>query len=144
MQFRFNRAASFCASLGLALLLAATGCRSYEKETAPVRGTVTLDGQPIPGATVMCAPPSGRAASGVVGPDGSFALSTYGKGDGAIIGRHPVAVFPPSPLNEAAVMPAWAAKLPMKYQNTASSGLVCEVKRGEDNVLTIELSSTAR
>ncbi|MDZ7618744.1 MAG: hypothetical protein U1E05_17200, partial [Patescibacteria group bacterium] len=59
----------------------------------PVRGVVTLDGQPVAGAAVMFMPNSGgRPAIGVTDKDGGFSLQTETPGDGALLGEHAVTV----------------------------------------------------
>src|SRR5262245_58302614 len=78
-------------------LLALVGCgRSGGFETAKVKGVVTLDGKPFTaGGTVVFEPErQGKMAIGSIEADGTFNLTTYKKGDGAIVGRHRVAVTP--------------------------------------------------
>jgi hypothetical protein len=62
---------------------------------APVTGTVTVDGVPFTTGKVMFAPiargedrRAGRPALGRLQSDGSFTLSTYEEGDGAVVGEH--------------------------------------------------------
>ena len=56
-----------------ATLLATAGCGG---SGFPVGGTVTLDGAPVSGATVMLVPRgSGRTGKGVTGPDGRFEVA---------------------------------------------------------------------
>jgi hypothetical protein len=65
-------------------------------KTVPSSGRVTLDGQPLAGATVTFHPADGKKtsprASGLTGDDGTFVLSTYGKADGAPIGEYVVTI----------------------------------------------------
>ena len=70
--------------------------------TAPVRGTVTIAGQPLAIGRVLFAPASkgdglnaGKPALGVIQPDGSYVLSTYGDEDGAVVGDHTVTILGP-------------------------------------------------
>jgi hypothetical protein len=87
--------------LFLAVSLALFGCEeSASVKVAPVSGVVTLDGKPVPGATVTFQP---RATSNdVAGPgstaqcdtDGSFQLRTIRGDAGAVVGLHKVAIFP--------------------------------------------------
>ena len=79
-------------SLGLFFLFA-LGCGSSETLTYPVSGIVTLDGLPMEGAAVMLKPVAGGSNGyGVTGSDGSFEITTYRKGDGALPGEHGVVV----------------------------------------------------
>jgi hypothetical protein len=83
---------------GLIALAAVTfigGCNQSPYDLAPVRGTVTIDGQPFTGGKVMFAPAAtgeqrktGKPAFGLLAADGSFELTTYEEGDGAVVGEH--------------------------------------------------------
>ena len=59
-------------------LVALAGC-DREATTNPVRGTVTLDGRPLPKATVqfLAQDPGGRDALGTTDANGRFRLSTF-------------------------------------------------------------------
>ncbi len=94
------------------------GCSDSPFEVAPTSGTVTIDGQAFTQGKVMFAP-LGRGASAEVGrpafgrlaPDGSFTLTTYEEGDGAVVGEHWVTVIRIAPKgddggNLPAAMPA--------------------------------------
>jgi hypothetical protein len=81
----------------LTLLIPATciGCSKSPHDLAPVRGVVTIDGQPFAAGKVMFAPDAkgesrnaGRAAFGRLQPDGTFTLTSYDANDGAIVGEH--------------------------------------------------------
>jgi hypothetical protein len=80
-------------SIGVAatLLLAGAGCG---KGPVSVRGTVTLDGEPVKGAMVLFLPEEkgGQQASGQTRADGSFELTTRRSGDGAYPGDYKVVV----------------------------------------------------
>jgi hypothetical protein len=77
----------------IALLLVGTvGC---DGRTRRVKGLVTLDGRPVPGATVLFMPEGpggGRPASAFTGLDGAFTLTTFRPGDGATPGAYRVLV----------------------------------------------------
>jgi hypothetical protein len=83
-----------------AVLLAALGCGGKDRPV-PVEGVVTLDGKPIAGAAVVFTPEGrGRTASAETREDGSFRLTTFKDGDGAIPGNYKVLVTweePPDP-----------------------------------------------
>ena len=85
------RVRSLGGALGLALLIGA-GCGG--NSPVPVRGTVTLDGNPVAGAVVLFIPEGagGRQASGQTGPDGNFQLTTSAQNDGALRGKYKVVV----------------------------------------------------
>jgi hypothetical protein len=77
----------------LAIVVAmAVGCGG--PATVPVSGTVTLDGEPVDGATVTFVPEGeGRPANGNTDASGNFTLTTFTGGDGALPGSYNVTVF---------------------------------------------------
>jgi hypothetical protein len=128
-------------------LLFTSGCGGDVPETAPVRGTVTVDGKPISGfknAAVAFTPSAGRAAKSVISSkDGSFELSTYKSGDGARLGQHSVAVSATVDDRTAQSEERYAGVrfvIPEKFSKGDTSGLTYEVKPG-DNSIKIELRS---
>jgi hypothetical protein len=74
-------------------VLGAVGCGGQAK-TAKVEGTLTVDGRPLPGATVIFMPVAkgGRSASGRTDEDGNFKLTTFSTDDGALPGEYKVVV----------------------------------------------------
>jgi hypothetical protein len=74
----------------------AAGCADRKTTPVPVGGTVTVEGKAAAGAVVLFQPvdPGGKPASGTVGPDGSFRLSTDAAGDGAVPGKYKVVIQP--------------------------------------------------
>jgi hypothetical protein len=102
MRVRCSRRFAFSLLLGLVL----TGCGGKYKPV-PVEGIVTLDDQPVPGATVLFLPDSegGRSASAMTDGEGNFQLTTYQEGDGALPGKYRIMVTkteaidaPPAPI----------------------------------------------
>jgi hypothetical protein len=53
---------------------------------------VTFNGKPVPAGTIMFHPDAGPAAVGVIGPDGTYTLTTMRPGDGAVVGSHRVTI----------------------------------------------------
>ncbi len=129
--------------LGAGAILA--GCGSSDRlPTAPVRGKVIYNGKPLEFGAVLFVPEKGKSAEGLIQSDGTFVLSTYGTRDGAVIGKHKVAIicnetqrpgFKPPPGQE---MPAGKPLIPEKYMNYETSGLTAEVTKGS-NEFTFEL-----
>ena len=140
----------------LPLLLGGCG-----KSTVTVEGVVTLDGKPVPGATVLFTPEEGndRAASALTDEDGNFRLSTYSEGDGALPGQYRVVVTrtqgvpePPAmlqPGEEKKVIGHYRdfknkerrkSSLPARYGNAATSLLKCRVPT--DGKVLLELQSS--
>jgi hypothetical protein len=83
------------AGLAVILVAAAAGCGG-KYTPVPVGGTVTLDGQPVEGATVyfyaVGDEKDGRTAQGTTDKNGEFRLSTLGTDDGALPRRYKVVV----------------------------------------------------
>jgi hypothetical protein len=82
----------FCAiAVALVMLTAGAGCG---KKLIKTKGKVTLDGQPVSGATVTLKPVAsdGMSASGFTDNDGNFTLQTYKPGDGAVPGDYKITV----------------------------------------------------
>jgi hypothetical protein len=118
---------------GLCLLLCVTaaGCGSG---LYPVRGKVTLDnGSPLgKGMVVFESVDGAQMARGMIGPDGSYELSTGKPGDGVKPGRYRVLV---SALDMTDV-PDERKKLPfdIKYTRFETSGLQFEVEAGPNDI----------
>jgi hypothetical protein len=72
------------------LVLAGAGCGNRVK----VKGVVTLDGNPIPGAIITFIPEGGggQNATGITKQDGSFRLATLQENDGVNPGTYKVTV----------------------------------------------------
>ncbi len=97
------RALCLGAMVVLSVLIA--GCGSGgDFPTAIATGRVVCEGQPVPHVMVFFEPMQ-TGKSGLVGKqgfaiaeaDGTFAISTYGTKDGAVVGHHRVRVGPPHP-----------------------------------------------
>lgn len=120
------------------------GCGGSDFSTADVSGTVTLNGQPVTGGTIMLTPIAtgdsklpGKGAAGRVQKDGSFVLTTYEEGDGAIIGKHSLSYIPPTATEGAAnAKPGTVFKSP--YSGVKPKKPEVEITSG-DNTLTVEL-----
>ena len=73
-------------------LVLCAGCGSGQPETAPVEGTVRLSGEPVTSGRVTFYPEQGRPATGHIGADGTYTLTTFDEGDGALLGKHRVTI----------------------------------------------------
>jgi hypothetical protein len=125
------------------ILVAVTGCgRTGDHLTAPVSGTVTLDGKSLTGGTITFFPEQGKMASGRIQPDGTFTLTTYQSGDGAITGkcRAAIAVLVGGG-EENEDKPVERSALPRKYSSPETSGLEYEVTANGPNNFQLELKS---
>jgi hypothetical protein len=105
----------------------------------PVKGKVLLaSGQPVSGGIITFHPKTrlGAEASGEIGPDGSFKLTTIVKNDGALSGSYTVSLNPYFKDGRSTKVPA--NQVPTRFQAPETSDLTAEVK-AEDNNLTIQL-----
>lgn len=116
-----------------------TGCNKSPYEMAPVRGTVTVDGQPMTHGKVMFAPAAkqgelnpGKPAFGRIQSDGSFVLSTYDDDDGAVVGEHGVTVISGDDAPADKNIPKFS-RLLVPHRVT--------VVAGQDNQIDIQLTS---
>lgn len=124
----------------LLLLLGAAGCAS---KLQPVRGKVVFpDGKPLTEGLVVFEPEqqgnSPISARGEIQADGSYQLSTYKPGDGALPGKYRVLVAPKNDLNDAD-KPRQPPPFDPRYMAFDSSGLEFEVQSGA-NEFPIELT----
>src|SRR5205807_750630 len=102
--------------------LSLTGCGSTNAGMAgkivPVKGIVTYRGKPVVKGTVRFEPDAGREAEGPIRADGTFVLTTFVSGDGAITGSHRVAVSAPR------------KTIPSRYSNYSLSRIEVVVTEG--------------
>lgn len=132
--------------IALAALAAAplAGCG---RSNVRVEGTVVwADGTPageLAGSVVQLEPPSnGVGARGVIGPDGTFRLSTEREGDGVVPGEYRVcvaenqAVLGETPEGEVIQAPP---KMDPKFADWATSDLTASVKSGA-NTITLKVA----
>ncbi len=88
-----NTASSILLTVAFLLALTLTvGCGPDRPETLPVSGRVTVDGKPLERGKVVFYPEEGRSSIGAIGTDGSYTLTTFETGDGALPGKHRVTI----------------------------------------------------
>jgi len=69
------------------------GCGgSNHEETAQVIGKVTYQGTPVTKGRIAFYPAEGRPAMGTIQNDGTYSLTTFEPGDGALLGNHRVTI----------------------------------------------------
>ena len=105
----------------------------------PVKGKVLLaGGEPVTGGIITFHPKNrlGHEASGEIGRDGSFQLTTIVKDDGALPGSYTVSVNPYFKDGRISMEPA--SRVPPHFGAPETSGLTVEVE-AKDNDLRIEL-----
>jgi hypothetical protein len=133
---RWLRAGSL--GLGLVALLGLSGCSRGGGSigtTYEVKGQVLLaNGSPLSSGRVTIVPtdPSIVPASGEIGPDGQFSLTTRTPGDGALPGDYKVRIEPAA--TDANPKKASKPPFPLRYIDEDSSGVKITV-RAEPNRL---------
>jgi len=100
------------------------------------------DGTPLPGGSVICISDSEEALSarGNIAEDGTFTLGTYASDDGAIAGRHLVAIDPPLPMNFNPDSGPSPRLIHPRFQAHDSSGLEFTVAEDAQNEISLEVS----
>ena len=82
--------------IALCVLLAAAGCGG-KPELVPVRGRITLDGQPVKEVVVTFSPigdTQGNGAMGCTDVEGRFTLTDVRGSAGARVGEYKVSLYP--------------------------------------------------
>jgi hypothetical protein len=125
------------AGLVLCAVILFSGCTGGRLPTAPVRGKVTYKGAPLNTGTVTFVPDTTAApcAYGEIGADGSYELTTYKRGDGAVLGTHRIMV---SALKVDPKRPEATSLVPSKFSSEQTSGLAADVQK-KDNVVDLSL-----
>jgi hypothetical protein len=125
------------------VVAAAAGCGSSGPEIAYVTGRVTMDGKPLPNATVVFIPENGRPAGARTDENGEYVLNFTEGRQGAIPGKNAIRI---TTLREAeqdengkTVLPASPETIPPEY-NTNST-LTFTVEPGKRNVANFDLKS---
>ena len=131
-----------CSSVRYSLLLIASlllaGCGGDGPAMGPVEGTVTHNGRPLERGTIVFHPAKGRPAHGKIEDGRISRVTTLRAGDGATVGPNKVAI---QSLQRSADMNVPSKSLiPQRYANAGQSGLSAEIKPGESNELTFELT----
>jgi len=124
----------------LLVCLSVAGCgKSDQPPLGKVKGTVTLDGEPLADANVSFAPvEGGRTSTAVTQSDGTYELNYTTKDKGAKIGEHTVRVSTFQHGGDEPDSPQGVPeKVPKKYEKQP---ITEEVSAGE-NTIDIELST---
>ena len=157
----FHRAAITPWLIVLVAACVATGCFRYREDArsrqwparVPAGGTVTFEGQPVDGATVVFVTQNGGRfynAIGVTDSAGRFRLQTFRPQDGPVPGSHRVQIEKLSYTEKPLAVPApdglpastrvEQSHLPAKYRSPQPSGLTAEVTAKGPNEFTFEIA----
>ena len=130
----------------LSALAVLTGCNSFLDTVTAVRGKVSYHGVPLQTGTIVFTPDEQRGTAGPLARAEIRADGTYELGSDAT-------PIPPAGWYRVTIvaMEAWTGNdaaggysvprslLPDKYRDPELSGLSCEFKAGEDNILNFDL-----
>jgi hypothetical protein len=89
---------SFAAGLGLVFSLGGCSSDPNMPKLGKVHGTITYKGKPLDGGHIVFTPATGKGgetgqnATGEINSDGTYEVTTFNTGDGAILGQHVVTV----------------------------------------------------
>ena len=133
---RRHRLALLPSLFTLSILATAIGCGDGRPGRVPVSGTVLIDGEPLTAGYIRFVPPNDRPSAGTIASDGRFTLGCFEDADGAVLGKHRVAVIANEVKDEVSM--TWHA--PQHYADYTTSGLEIEITGPTDD-LRIELSS---
>jgi hypothetical protein len=127
----------------LVVVVAVPGCGGsdpYAVKTVSAAGTVTYKGKPVPKGTILFEPmdDKGRPASGTI-EDGKFTLSTYREGDGAVPGKHKVAVVATEEKKARDGDTTVKYIIPESYASAETSGVTAEVPPGGSSDLRVAI-----
>jgi hypothetical protein len=135
-----------CQVLAAAFVVAlAAGCGERPVELAPVSGKIRYRGEPLRSGSIVFTPDPDRGGRGPLAhadiqPDGTYRLFT-GDQPGAVAGWHRITLLAVEPSRPGGPPSATAVRflLPLRYSDPEQSGLLREVKAGEENVLDFDL-----
>lgn len=144
-RFRFVLVRFAGGALCLFALAAVVGCGGSDDRVAThaVSGKVVFpDGSPLDGGRIaFLSTEHGLSATGQIQSDGTFQLTTYEPGDGAVAGKHRVAVIAPMPKDvdpdEVEVEPL----IDLRFQDLEASGLEFTVSADGPNEFTVPVES---
>lgn len=121
-------------------LLTLAGC-SDGLPTHKVTGTVSYtDGKPLPGGTIefRSLGHDGLNAKGVIAPNGSFEMTTFESGDGAVAGEHQVMIAP-LPRPDADGGPRLQNTIDPRFLSFRKSGITVTVSGTEPNDFALQV-----
>jgi hypothetical protein len=133
---------SLMAGLGLVLSLGGCSTDPNMPKLGKVHGKVTYKGKPLDGGHIVFTPATGKGgetgqvATGEINPDGTYEMTTFNTGDGAILGQHIVTVVVqkgemPKPDEYSRIKYELPKNLaPTKYASADKSPLRCTVVEG--------------
>jgi hypothetical protein len=137
--------------LYMAGVLAVSGCGDGRLPLNTVTGKATVDGKPAHGMMLVFCPVETSSAElsrerpiGFAGPDGSFTLTTFSKGDGVPVGEYKVLaqwLTPSAGPDGATGQPRGPDRLRGRYMNLDSTPLSATITAETVEIPPFEFSS---
>jgi len=120
-------------------LLPLVGCsKGDQPDLGEVSGTITLDGEPLGGASVYFRPKSGgRTSTGATDANGVYVMTYKNATKGAKIGEHTVTITTASEAIDRETGKPFAEQVPAKYNE--KSELTADVQPGSNPPINFEL-----
>lgn len=140
--YRLGKLSSLVLPIAGALL--AGGCSSSGPEIAYVTGRVTMDGKPLPNATVVFIPENGRPAGAATDDEGNYVLNFSQGRQGAIPGLSTVRITTERDAgqdDEGQTIPGSPETIPRQYN--IETTLTFDVAPNKSNVANFDLVSTS-
>ena len=132
--------------LWLYCTMVTVGCSPLGRApTVPASGVLRVDGRPLASVNVTFTPESGRSASATTDASGSFTLSTFTSGDGAVLGTHRVTLslspadIPMPGTPEAATYVAPRAPFASKYLGLQTTDLTVDLPAGGNRAIVLDV-----
>lgn len=121
------------------------GCGPSGPVMTPVRGTVEYGGDTLTNGKITFSPKDpkeGRVAESDIAEDGTFSLSTYKNGDGAIVGTYKVSIVSTKEGTEVLEKDKGTGiggktAIPLIYSDPNTSGLTETVERGNADITIV-------
>lgn len=144
MNFKFRY---YCFLPGLTLLaVLLTGCGGGgDPNVVEVEGTVTMDGKPLPKATVLFISGQGRPSGAITDDAGHYRLNYTADQAGARVGKNRIQITTaqgPLETEDGTPIPPVRESVPTKY-NTEST-LEFQVVQGKKNIADFALDSKGK
>lgn len=142
------RTAGWIVGVSFSVAILAAGCSGggSKPATTKVHGKVTYKGQPVTEGTVNFQPAKPAAGSpvrpavGMIQPDGTYELASFGGSDGAVPGDYLVTVRTAGDISVENPKAAPVSKTPPKYANPEQSGLKATIPAGHSGSLELNFN----